>query len=92
VIPVASIREGLEIFAGELEAVIRELPSWKAKVAVACRGNATGGTRVFTCRRQIHPAAPITGGSAAYDGTNSSPEQAHPAGRELTLWNASRAV
>lgn len=26
VIPVASIREGLEIFAGELEAVIRELP------------------------------------------------------------------
>ena len=25
-IPVASIREGLEIFAGELEAVIRELP------------------------------------------------------------------
>jgi hypothetical protein len=24
--PVASIREGLEIFAGELEAVIRELP------------------------------------------------------------------
>jgi hypothetical protein len=26
VIPVASIREGLEIFAGELEAVIREPP------------------------------------------------------------------
>jgi hypothetical protein len=26
VIPVASIREGLEIFAGGLEAVIRELP------------------------------------------------------------------
>jgi hypothetical protein len=26
VIPVASIREGPEIFAGELEAVIRELP------------------------------------------------------------------
>jgi hypothetical protein len=26
VIPVASIREGMEIFAGELEAVIRELP------------------------------------------------------------------
>ena len=26
VIPVASIREGLEIFAGELKAVIRELP------------------------------------------------------------------
>ncbi len=25
-IPVASIREGLEIFAGELEAVIRNLP------------------------------------------------------------------
>jgi hypothetical protein len=26
VLPVASTREGLEIFAGELEAVIRELP------------------------------------------------------------------
>jgi len=47
---------------------------------VACRGNATGGTRVFTCRRQIHPAAPITGGSAGNDGTNPSPEQAHRVG------------
>lgn len=79
-IPVASIREGLEIFAGELEAVIRSCRSWKARVAVACRGNATGGTRVFTGRRQIHPAAPVTGGSAAYDGTNPSPEQAHRVG------------
>jgi len=26
VIPVASIKEGLEIFAGELEAIIKELP------------------------------------------------------------------
>jgi hypothetical protein len=41
VIPVASIREGLEIFAGELEAVTRELPELKARVAVARRGNAT---------------------------------------------------
>jgi hypothetical protein len=41
VTPVASIREGLEIFAGELEAVVRELPERKARVAVACRGNAT---------------------------------------------------
>jgi hypothetical protein len=38
VIPVASIREGLEIFARELETVIREPRSWKAKVATACRG------------------------------------------------------
>ena len=32
---------GLEIFAGELEAVIRELPELEGQVAVACRGNAT---------------------------------------------------
>jgi len=31
VIPVATFREGLEIFAGEREAVIRELPELEAQ-------------------------------------------------------------